>query len=298
MSWQAVARKDFEDVIRSWLLWSIVGVFLVLMGIIVVASSAQGQTDGDATGLYNFFNALGAQLLVPVTALVVGYMAITAERQSGSLRILFGLSHGRRDVVLGKILSRSGAMVVAVGVLCLSILGLIVLLADSFSAATFAAFAGLTVLLALAFVGIAVGISAATASRARAMAAAIGSYVFFALLWHPLVAAIHYGVEGEFAGYEAPEWYFALLRLNPLQAYADALGLLTDTYMPLLLNWTGLVEDIEMERLQDGTLLLTDRLGGEVPVYLSEWASVAVLLVWFVVPVAIGYWRFKRADLN
>lgn len=298
MSWQAVARKDFEDVIRSWLLWSIVAVFLVLMGIIVMASSAQGQTDGDATGLYDFFNALGAQLLVPVTALVVGYMAITAERQSGSLRILFGLSHGRRDVVLGKILSRSGAMVVAVGVLCLAILGLIVLLADSFVVSTFVAFAGLTTLLALAFVGIAVGISASTASRARAMAGAIGSYVFFALLWHPIVAGIHYAVEGEFAGYEAPEWYFALLRLNPLQAYADGLGLLVDTYMSLLLNWTGLVEDIEMERFQDGTLLLADRLGGDVPFYLSEWASVAVLLFWFAVPVAIGHWRFQRADLN
>lgn len=298
MSWRAVARKDFEDVIRSWLLWGIVGLFLALMGIIVMASYAQGATDGDATGLYSFFNALGAQLLVPVTALIVGYMAITAERQSGSLRILFGLSHGRRDVVVGKILSRSGAMVVAVGVLSAVILGLIALLASSFSAATFVGFVGLTLLLALAFVGIAVGVSASTGTRARSMAGAIGAYVFFALLWHPIVAGVHYAVEGEFAGYEAPEWYFALLRLNPLQAYADALGLLADTYMSLLLNWTGLVEDIEMERLQDGTLLLSDRLGGEVPFYLSEWASAAVLAFWFVVPVLIGYWRFQRADLN
>lgn len=298
MSWRAVARKDFEDVIRSWLLWSIVGVFLVLMGIIVIASSAQGRTGGDATGLYNFFNALGAQLLVPVTALVVGYMAITAERQSGSLRILFGLSHGRRDVVVGKFLSRTGAMVVATGVLCAAVLGLVVLLADSYSVATFAWFAGLTTLLALAFVGIAVGISASTASRGRAMAGAIGSYVFFALLWHPIAAAVHYAVEGEFAGYAAPEWYFALLRLSPLQAFADGLGLVTGTYMSLLVNWTGLVEDVETERITDGTLLLSDRLGGDVPVYLSEWTSVAVLLAWFLVPVAIGYWRFQRADLN
>jgi len=298
MSWRAVARKDFEDVIRSWLLWSIVGVFLVLMGIISVAASAQGLADADATGLYNLFNAFGAQLLVPVTALVVGYMAITAERESGSLRILFGLSHGRRDVVLGKFLSRSGAMVVTTSILGLAVLAMVVLLVGSFSVGPFLGFLGLSILLALAFVGIAVGISASTASRPRAMAGAIGSYVFFALLWHPIVAGIHYAVEGTFAGYEAPEWYFLLLRLSPLQAYADALGLLTDSYMSLLLSWSGLVEDVETEQIREGTLLLSDRLGGEVPLYLSEWASVAVLLFWFLVPVAIGYWRFQRADLN
>lgn len=298
MSWRAVARKDFEDVIRSWLLWSIVGVFLVLMGIVGIAANAQGIADGETSGLYSLFNALGAQLLVPVTALVVGYMAITAERESGSLRILFGLSHGRGDVVLGKFFSRSSAMVVTTVVLGLALLGMILLMFGTVSATTFLGFLGLTILLALAFVGIAVGISASAAKRSRAMAGAIGSYVFFALLWHPLVAGLHYAVEGEFAGYEAPEWYFALLRLSPLQAYADALGLLTGEYMSLLLNWTGLVEDVDVGRIQDGTLLLSDRLGGDVPLYLSEWASVAVLLFWFLVPVAIGYWRFQRADLN
>lgn len=298
MSWHLVARKDFEDVIRSWLLWSIIGVFLLLMGIIGLAASTNDLSNAGDTALYVLFNSLGAQLLIPVTALVVGYMAITAERQSGSLRILFGLSHSREDVVFGKLLSRASAIIVATVVVCVALLALIFALVGSVTATTYLTFFGLTILLALSFTGIAVGISAMTGSRAKAMGAAIGSYVFFALLYHPIVAGIHYAVNGELAGYSAPEWYFLLQRLDPMTAYRETLSLLTGEYMWPMIGWPRMVEDLPQGATAENGLLLTNRLGSTLPVYLSEWFSVAVLLAWFAVPVALGYWRFKRADLN
>ncbi|NHN46628.1 ABC transporter permease [Halostella sp. JP-L12] len=298
MSWRLVARKDFEDVIRSWLLWSIIGVFLLLMGIIGLAASAEDLSTADGTAMYMLFNSLGAQLLLPVTALVVGYMAITAERQSGSLRILFGLSHDRRDVVFGKVLSRATAMLAATLVVCGALLALLLWTVGSVSVPTYLAFLGLTVLLTLAFTGIALGISSSTGSRATAMGAAIGSYVFFALLYHPIVAGVHYVVEGGLAGYAAPKWYFLLQRLDPMTAYREALSLVTGRYLSPMIGWPRMIEDVPAGATAENGLLLTERVGGELPVYLTEWFSVVVLLAWFAVPVAVGYWRFERADLN
>ncbi|MFC4246222.1 ABC transporter permease [Natribaculum luteum] len=298
MSYRLVARKDFEDVVRSKMLWSILGVFVLLMAII---SFGIGTNDlGDATWveILGLFNSLGAQLLIPVTALIFGYMAIAGERQSGSLRILFGLSHDRRDVVFGKFCSRVAIMVVAAVLLCLVTLGVALALFGVPDVGTFLAFAGLTVLLAASFTGIAVGISSLTGNRAKAMGGAIGSYVVFVLLWHPFVAAVHYLSAGELVGYDAPSWYFLLLRLNPLVAYRDALGLLTDQYLWPIIGWSTIVEDVSMEQASGDALLLTNRLSGDLPFYLTEWGSVVVLLAWLVVPVAVGYWHFSRADLN
>lgn len=298
MSYRLVARKDFEDVVRSWLLWSIVGVFLLLLGIVGLAASSNDLSGAEDTAMYVLFNALGAQLLIPVTALVVGYMAITAERQSGSLRVLFGLSHSRGDVVLGKILSRTGAMVVATVVVCLALLAMILATIGTVEWTRFLAFFWLTVLLALSFTAIAVGISATVATRAKAMGAAIGSYVFFALLYHPIVAGVHYAVEGGLAGYTAPEWYFLLKRLDPMTAYRETLSLVTGQYLSPMIGWPNMVEDLPAGAAAENSLLLTNRLGGDLPFYLSEWFGVAVLLAWFVAPLAVGYWRFARADLN
>lgn len=298
MSWQLVARKDFEDVIRSWLLWSIVGVFVLMMGIVALSTSGE---DFDETGielLFDLFNLLGTQLLIPVTALILGYMAITAERQSGSLRILFGLSHSRRDVLLGKLGSRSVAMVVATLIVC-AVVGLMAVpMVDSFPVGSYVWFLGLTVLLGLAFVGIAVGISAATGSRAKAMGGAIGSFVVFALLWRPLLAGIYYVTNGSLPGFEAPNWYLFLASLEPMTAHRHALGLVTEEYYWPMFGWTNMVEDHPEDAPVDEGLLLGNRVAGETPFYLSEWFGALVLLVWFVVPVAIGYWVFERSDLN
>ena len=76
MSWQLVARKDFEDTIRSKMIWSIVGVFVLLMGIVGVGTTAGGSGDPSAVDVIGLFVSLAGNLLIPVTALVLGYMAV------------------------------------------------------------------------------------------------------------------------------------------------------------------------------------------------------------------------------
>jgi len=298
MTWVAIARKDFEDVVRSRMVWGIIAVFLFLMGIVTLGASAQIE-DPSATDVIFFFTNVGGQIFVPIIALVVGYMAIVGERQSGSLRILFGLSHNRRDVLFGKLVSRTGVIAVATLVACAFAVALMIGLFGSLAVRTVLGFVTLTLLLGAAFTAIAVGVSAMTDTRMRAMGGAIGSYILFTLVWHPLVAGVHYLLAGELVGLEAPAWYLFALRLNPLEAYRQAMSLLIDGFVPALVGWENIVEDVPASAFQgQEPLMVSNRIAGDVPFYLTEWFAAVILLVWIIVPIAIGYRRFERADLN
>lgn len=297
MTWRHIARKDFEDVIRSRMIWGIVGVFVMLMALITFGAAA-GQSDGGGDDIIYLFANVGGQLLVPIVALVVGYMAIVGERRSGSLRMFFGLSFDRSDVFLGKLASRIGVIVVATLVTCALAGGASLLLFGAVPVSAFVGFTAFTVLFGATFTSIAVSVSAMTGSRMRAMAGAIGSFVVFTMLWHPIVGGLYYLLNGELVGYDAPTWYFLALRLNPLSAYNRGVSMLVDQYLYGIIGWPNVVADIPAEKLQQGGLMVSHRLGGDLPAYLSEWATPFVLLGWILVPIAIGYWRFERADLN
>jgi ABC-2 type transport system permease protein len=294
-----LARKDFEDAIRSKMIWAVMGVFVFLMGIIALGAATDNLSEADPTQVIGVVADVGGLLLIPIMALLVGYMAIVGERQSGSLRVLFGLSHGRWNVFAGKFVSRLAVIAVASVVASLVGVGIALALFQDVPIATFLGFSVLTVLLGMAFTAIAVGVSGVAASRMQAMAGAIGSYVAFTLVWHPAVTALHYLVEGELPGLEAPDWYFFLLGLNPLEAYRAAASELAGQFIWPVLGWQNMVEDVPEEAASDPeALLVSSRVGGELPFYLSEPFAGIVLLCWIVIPLAIGYWRFERVDLN
>lgn len=298
MSSTLIARKDFEDAVRSRMIWAVMGVFVFLM-VVITAGAANDLADESATELIPIVVTIGGLLLIPILALLVGYMAIVGERQSGSLRLFFGLSHSRRDVFVGKLASRLGVIVVATAVACAVALAIAAFLFDDFPADTMLVFSGLTVLVGMVFTSIAVAVSAMSASRMQAMAGAIGSYVVFTLVYHPAIAGVHYLVEGSLPGYEAPAWYFFLLRLNPLEAYTQVSGKLADQFIWGIILWQGTVEDIPEEMFQEPhALMLSNRVSGDLPIYLQDWVAVPILLAWIAIPLAIGYWRFESADLN
>ncbi|QRV16645.1 ABC transporter permease [Haloterrigena salifodinae] len=299
MSSTLIARKDFEDAVRSRLVWAVMGVFLFLMALVAVSASTQDLSEVEPTQLIVTVTNIGGLLFIPIVSLIVGYMAIVGERQSGSLRVLFGLSHSRWDVFVGKFVSRLGVVFVATLLTVALTVGMAVAMFDSVPLGTYLGYSALTILLGLAFAAIAVGVSAVSTSRMQAMGGAIGSYVVFSLVWHPLVAGVHYLLEGSMPGLEAPEWYFLLLRLNPLDAYRQVSSELADQFIWGIIGMENIVEDIPDAAFENpDTLLLSNRVSGDLPFYLSDWFAAVILLAWIVVPLAIGYWRFDGADLN
>ncbi|MDG5817948.1 ABC transporter permease subunit [Natronococcus sp. A-GB7] len=280
MSAIAVAKKDFRDAVRSRTLLALTALFgLFTVSGAYLASWAAEVLDGGAETTLDLIIALQtpAGYLVPIIALVVSYAAIAGERESGSLKFLLGLPHSRRDVVVGKILGRTG--VVGVSILVGFAVGLIGLFAfvGSVLLVDYLGFTLVTLLFGLVYVCIGVGLSSMTRSTTKAAIGAFGLIVFFWFAWSILVQLLLYAVEGQFLLEEFPDWYVTLLSLSPDAAYGSALG--------AVLGESGLT--------MSGMYGSTD----ELPLAARPWFGFVVLGVWALVPLVIGILRFESIDL-
>lgn len=294
-TWTSIAAKDFEDAARSKLLWAFIAVFVAFLAMALPVAAQLFPDETTITPAKALSGvAMLAQLFIPGIALVAGYMAVVGERRSGSLRVLLGYPFTRRDVVTGKLTGRALVTVTALtigfavaGVLVTALYGIP-------DPTTFAGFVAIGVLLGVTFTGVAVGGSAATATRGHAMAATIGSFMVMVFFWKPIAAGSYYAVTGSLPGLVADRWYFLLKRLNPLEAYRVLTEAILDTRVDAVPQFP--VEDVPMTAGPDH-LAMTNRLTGTVPFYLEDWFAVVILLAWAVVPVLIGYHRFQTTDL-
>lgn len=296
MTWQAIARKDFRDAVRSKWLWGLsllfVGVFalppILLFYLEMGATPQQGQTG--TTDAFVFLMKQGTSILIPLIAIVIGYTSITKERESGSLKLLLSLPHSRDDVVFGKVLGRSG--VIALPIVVGFAVAFLVLLSTSLSLkiVNLLLFAALTAVLGLVFVGLSVGVSAAASTGQRAMVAAIALFVWFVVLWNSFAnqvvnALVKYVGISEAARYQT---VLFLKLLNPTQAYK--------TLVDAFLMDSALQSRIYMFSVFRRKSVV-QALGDSLPIYLSDPFVIAYLLAWLFVPVAVGLWTFDRTDL-
>ncbi|MFB6151413.1 MAG: ABC transporter permease [Haloarculaceae archaeon] len=282
MSTLAVAKRDFLDVRRAKLVWAPVALYTLFMLVFF-----WGQTNTENPDFYNVLWGLlgiGGALVVPLIALVAAYLSIAGERESGTIKFTLGAPVDRSAVVLGKLVARSG--VVLVGLLVSFVIGTVVaqlLVPDmAFEYGDYAAFVGVTLLYALAYVSVAVGISAAAATRSRAMAGGIGFFFLFNIVWNFLPVSPTQMLE--FVLRELgrdPDNYRNLLELvfslSPTGAYLNSMEL----YMPARV--------VERATQVSAT--------GD-PFYAQSWFMLVILGAWAVVPIALGLWRFERAQLG
>jgi len=285
-----VARKDFEDAAQSKMLWSLIGLLVFIVGLIYFAVWWNVDSP-EAIDIVGPASAI-MQLLVPLVALIAGYLSIVGERQSGSIKVLLSLPPNRRDVVFGKLLGRSGVIASAVLAAFVALVVLSLVLFQELPIVDFLGITGASILTGLAFIGIAVGISAMVSSRGKAMAGVIGLYLVFILFWDLLTAGIYRLLEGELPapgpGGEWEAWYVFLQWLNPIEAYA----VLTDAVLGESFG------AFTISIFAPQTVSDNDIIAGEVPAYLSDPVAIPILLVWFLLPVVLGYLRFRNADLG
>ncbi|WP_440991687.1 ABC transporter permease subunit [Haloarchaeobius baliensis] len=278
MNVAVIARKEFEDAMRSRLLWGVVAFVTAIVSLSFLLPLLVPAMD---TGV---LAALGgasefASMLVPIVALVAAYLAIAGERESGSLRILLGLEPGRTTVVLGKFLGRSA--VVVVGLLVGFVLAGVVAVAvyGTVPVTAFLAVVVLTAVLGVSFVGIAVGVSAAVATRSRAMTVGIALYLGLAVLWDLVPQGAYLATVGSPPGGSVPAWFVFLQGFSPSGAYSALVMSAINAVDPAYPTATTAVR-------------------GSVPFYVEPWAFAVVLLAWTVGPLVIGTMLFERADLD
>lgn len=296
VTWVDVARKDFEDAVRSKMLWGTTSVFVafLVMSLLSAEHLFPDSITVDASMALAGV-AMLAQLFVPGVALIAGYLSVVGERRSGSLRVLLSYPLSRFDVVAGKLFGRTLVTGVALTVGFFVATVLVAALYGLPDLVSFAGFVGAGVLVGLTFTGLAVGGSAGASTRGRAMTVTIGPFVGMVFFWKPVVVGLYYAVTGSLPGIRVERWYVFLQRLNPLEAYRVLASATLDRPVSEVPEFP--IEDIPAsvapERLE-----LANRLSGEIPFYLADWFSVIVLIAWGLIPVVVGYLWFENADLG
>lgn len=279
MTWSVVARKDFSDAIRSKVLWLLTALFVLFTAgfaylFTLVGNVNNLQTGGEFTipGLIGLMTS-PVLLLVPLIGLLLGYKAVAGEVESGTSKILLSLPHRRIDVVVGKLVGRTGVLTATTLVGFVVAMLVVLVFYDSFDFVAYVAFALLTVVLSAIFVSIGIAISSATKSTGVATGAMLSVFVLFQFLWSLIPMGINYLVNGSFfVTGSVPAWYQFVLMSRPQTAFTK-------------------VVDVTFPNAQ-----LPTTVPGE-SMFVSTEFAVAVLAFWLLVPVTLGYLRFRAMDI-
>lgn len=271
MSTLAVAKKDFLDVRRSKIIWLVGGLYIAVI-MLFLYFGQKGVPDPDVQRALGGLTGIGG-MIIPLIALVSAYLAIAGERESGSMKYLLSIPNSRRDVVLGKFLSRSLIVSASIAISFLLGIGLMLMWYPAFDLGTVVSITSLIILYALSYVAVAIGISAATASRSRAMGGAIGFFFVTNVLnlFGPLKDAITF-LFNDLAGLGISDAQitFVQVLISPTAAYLKSI--------PLVFSNRPTPQN--------------------EPWFLQSEISLIILLAWVVVPIAFGIWQFKRTDLG
>lgn len=268
MYWNHVARKDFADAIRSKMFWvlSLLMVGIAYLGLYLVHAFDSGSSA--ETGV----SALSTPMLliVPIIALITGYMALVGERETGSIRMVLSLPLKRNEVLFGKFVGRTGVVTIPILIAFVLAVPFVYVLYGNFPAVEYVQFVTRTLLTGIIFVAIAVGISGSFDTRGKALAGVISVFVLFEYLWSLIPFGLYYLGNGAFPDGDADvTWVEFLQNLAPAQA-------------------TQTVSEA----------LYTTGISTSEPLLVQEWVSAVVVLLWVLLPLAIGYTRFERANIG
>jgi len=274
---RTIARADLRHALRHRLVWGAV----VLLGLMFLPSTRSIAASGHRT-IGEFLLQMPFDLITYglVVVAAVGYNAVVGERAVGTVRFVLGLPGTRRDLLLGKLLSRAAIVVFALTVI-LAVANVFVALGyGRLYLAPFWTMAAWMLLYGVVWSAITVGYSAAFSSQFRTLGALVVTYVAFSpnfgvwsVLVRPLFALVFTG-SLDAPGYEslaaAPLWVRATERLNPL----------TDFWYAM--QWS-------VEFVGPGS-----PAGGPLP----HVVGTALFLLFGAMPLGFGYRRFRRADLG
>jgi ABC-2 type transport system permease protein len=272
VSWRTIAVEDARRAARSTATWLLAALSLVLFGGYVVAHGYVGDANFTAfvAGLADLVG-----LVVPALGIVLAYKSVVDERTSGSLSLTLSLPHSRLDLALGKFVGRSVVLLVpTLAALAVAGVGGAVRFGTE-GALLYPWFLLVTALYGVAFVGIGVGLSLSTTVDRWITLGGFGGYLLLVLFYdnfHSLVLFVLHRFDP------------TVLRDMPDWALLFRLGKPTESYLRLVR--AGFDVDLAGLYVADGA-----------PVYVGWWMALLLLAAWCVVPLVVGYRRFRAADL-
>ena len=276
MDWmilRVVGEKEIRDALRNRWFLLYTGLFLVLS----VAFSTAAMSGSSLTGQPGFGRTSAGLmnlmlLIVPLIGLTVGAQAIVAERENRFLEYELAQPLRPVEVYLGMYLGAavSLCLVLAFG---LGMAGAVMgLRGGTANIGDFLLLVLLTMLLGLGMLSVGFLVSSFAARTAAALGIALTLWLLFVMLGD-------LGLMGSAAVMKmTPGTLLGLTLLNPL-----------DTYKLAGVN------------LMHSSLEVLGPAGAYAIDHIGSWLTalvLALLVMWILVPLPIGYWLFRRADFR
>ncbi|MGM0592069.1 MAG: ABC transporter permease subunit [Halobacteriota archaeon] len=274
-----IARADFGRILHDRLVWGAFALLCLLM-IPTFWQSLNGSVYTTSETIGHL--PMNFRLYVVILVATVALTSVVGERESGTIRLLLGLPGTRRDVVVGKLLSRCAALTITLVPIFVVLDVILLVRFGSLYLDTFAPIALWMLFYGLVWTTFTVGVSAAFTSWYRTLAAVAVTYLclsslvdIWSLLVVPLFVFVFTGTLSTYTGSslgtgQEPLWYSYVGRLNPIASFVVG-G-----------DWVASVATS----------------AGPVTQVLPNLFGIVVLLGFGAVPFLLGLRRFQVADLG
>jgi len=274
-----IAREDFRQALQNRLLWGAFALVFLLM-VPTFWQSLGGRTFTITEKItyipYDF------RMYVVILVAIVAYNSVVGERESGTLRLLLGLPGTRRDVLLGKLLSRVSLVFLTLVPILLILDVILAIKYGTLYLATYLPVALWILLYGVLWTGFTIGLSATFSSQYRTLAALASTYLFFSSLvdiWSTFVL---------------PAFSFLFTGTLSTSEYAS-FGTGTE---PLWVSYTGRLNPIAAFLVGSEWVVSLVDPATQVTHVLPNLFGILVLVLFGVVPLFVGYVRFQRTDLD
>jgi len=263
------ARREFRDAISSrWFL-----LYTIAFTVLAVAVSFMSLAGSGEQGFAGFGRTTAGllnlvMLVVPLMALIAGAGSIAGERERGTLLYLLAQPVSRSELLLGKYLGLSAALVCS---MCIGFgLSAAVLAwrAGSTGLSAFVMLVAFTCGLALAMLS--VGMLISVLSRRSGVATGLGLFAWLALVFLSDLGLMAGTIIFKLRVQEV----FAVAIINPLQAFK----------MGVIVNMNA-----SLDVLGPVGMYASNAYGDALP-----WILALVLVVWAIVPLALALIIFKK----
>jgi len=252
-------------------------IFAIVFGLLVTSLAYFGLMTEGYGGMQDFTRTSASLLnlvlyIVPLVALTMGTLSFTGDR--GSMELIFSQPLLRAEVVLGKLLGLFFAIGLAT-LIGFAAAGVLVVAGNGPGGLTrYAALVGLSLLLALAFLSLAMLVATISRRKPRAIGISLFLWFFFVLFYDLLAIATTLFLRGGTANV----MIFVSVFGNPVDMVRVA-GLV-------------ILDNVTIFGAAGASLLRF--LGGPLP---AVSALLVALLLWIIIPVVTACLVIRRQDI-
>jgi len=281
----SITKKEILDNIRNKWIIILTIIFTVLT---LLASYAGSVTSSGWQDLSSTINSmiLLVQYLISIIALILGYSAIIGEIEIGSMNSLLALPTTRNEILLGKFFGLGTVLSISIFI-GFGLAGIIIgLNVGKVNYGEYLFFIAASILMGLVFLSIGFFISTLFNKRSTAMGAAIFTWVFFAIIWLFIIAAlvivsnpsimdVNASQPPQSINIETPEIFYISEFFNPISSYSELVNLNV-----------GNIDTVSYEDMISGP-----------PDYINSVNMFISMCVWLFSFQFLAFWRFNKKDI-